>query len=407
MATKRRPTKTPGKVVTVATSARGYLLAGVVFAVLLLGVGLLALRRDVQPAARRASSKPSSARGVDMANAPAGGQAGDECVDLSEMCDAWHKAGACVSPGAASRLRISAKVPAVCSRTCGLCKGTPGRVPRLSSAERCRRDNVTPAVHEGMLDPLFERVMNEFPQFSPEALSKDPWVVRLHDFVSDREAEAFVKRCEAHFERSLAGDQLNPVRTSYQCWCNFPGCFTDPLIHRVTLRIANVTGTKYNNGEDMQIVRYEPGQFYRAHHDQNTAIWTPQGPRVLTFFIYLNTPEKGGGTRFPRVGGAGGITVEPRKGSAVLWPSTLDSQPMLTDDRTLHEAMPVIDGIKYGANMWVHQFDFKTPSERGCPLTYVNTMGKRPGTPEHAKLVEGIVPDYETTLKMASREGAA
>ena len=33
-------------------------------------------------------------------------------------------------------------------------------------------------------------------------------------------------------------------------------------------------------------------------------------------------------------------------------------------------------GIKFGANMWIHQFDFKTPSERGCKLTYVNTAGK-------------------------------
>ncbi len=42
---------------------------------------------------------------------------------------------------------------------------------------------------------------------------------------------------------------------------------------------------------------------------------------------------------------------------------------MEADGRTDHEAMPVHAGIKFGANMWIHQFDFKTPSERGCPLT--------------------------------------
>ena len=52
-------------------------------------------------------------------------------------------------------------------------------------------------------------------------------------------------------------------------------------------------------------------------------------------------------------------------------------------------------GIKFGANMWIHQFDFKTPSERGCPLTYVNTMGRAPRDPEHKKLVEGYVPTYK------------
>ena len=29
-----------------------------------------------------------------------------------------------------------------------------------------------------------------------------------------------------------------------------------------------------------------------------------------------------------------------------------------------------LQGIKFAANMWIHQFDFKTPSERGCQLTY-------------------------------------
>jgi hypothetical protein len=26
----------------------------------------------------------------------------------------------------------------------------------------------------------------------------------------------------------------------------------------------NLTGTAFNNGEDLQIVRYEPGQFYKV-----------------------------------------------------------------------------------------------------------------------------------------------
>ncbi len=179
-----------------------------------------------------------------------------------------------------------------------------------------------------------------------------------------------------------------------------------------------MTGTGFNNGEDLQIVRYEPGQFYKVHHDQNTAVWAPQGPRVLTFFMYLNTPEGGGETWFPQAraddlarspldlgeawlrwvaecavkhahgatppppgcssrplsrGGSGtgspppppsqvrgvdgsqGVMVQPKLGSAILWPSTLDQQPMDADHRTNHEARAVTQGIKYGSNMWIHQ----------------------------------------------------
>jgi hypothetical protein len=241
---------------------------------------------------------------------------------------------------------------------------------------------------------------------SPIRLRLTIQVVELHDFVTPAEAAAFQRVCKPHFERSLAGDQLNPVRTSFQCWCNFPGCFMDEDVHRVTRRINHVTGTNFDNGEDIQIVRYEPGQFYKVHHDQNTAVWAPQGPRVLTFFMYLNTPEGGGETWFPQVNnvnGSRGIMVQPRAGSAILWPSTLDAAPMHADHRTNHAAQPVTQGIKFGANMWIHQFDFKTPSERGCQLTYVNTVGNVPRDPEHIKLTKGYVPDYETGVEPGLR----
>ena len=76
--------------------------------------------------------------------------------------------------------------------------------------------------------------------------------------------------------------------------------------------------------------------------NQNTAVWAPQGPRVLTFFMYLNNPEGGGETWFPQVtdvNGSRGIMVQPRAGSAVLWPSTLDAEPMHADHRTNHAAL--------------------------------------------------------------------
>lgn len=40
----------------------------------------------------------------------------------------------------------------------------------------------------------------------------------------------------------------------------------------------------------LQVVRYEPGQFYRVHHDQNSGHFTPQGARVYTFFMWA-TPR--------------------------------------------------------------------------------------------------------------------
>ena len=81
-----------------------------------------------------------------------------------------------------------------------------------------------------------------------------------------------------------------------------------------------------------------------------------------TRFLYLNDVPAGGGTKFPQLG----VEVQPKRGRAVLWPSVLDENPMLIDQRTTHSAEKVVEGQKFGANAWLHQFDFKGPNMKGC-----------------------------------------
>ena len=66
--------------------------------------------------------------------------------------------------------------------------------------------------------------------------------------------------------------------------------------------------------------------------------------QTLTVFLYLNDVEAGGGTHFSRLD----QTVMPKRGRAVIWPSVLDEFPNKKDGRTMHEALPVEAGIKYG-----------------------------------------------------------
>jgi len=86
------------------------------------------------------------------------------------------------------------------------------------------------------------------------------------------------------------------------------------------------------------------------------------GSRILTVFLYLNDVEEGGGTNFPRLD----LTVTPKLGRVVLWPSVLDDDPHSRDDQTHHQALPVTKGIKYGANAWFHQRQFRVAYENGC-----------------------------------------
>lgn len=133
-------------------------------------------------------------------------------------------------------------------------------------------------------------------------------------------------------------------------------------------RIAEVTRVPSVNFESFQILRYEVGQFYGPHHDNGgpSDALKPAGPRILTFFLYLSDVDEGGETNFPGLK----ISVKPKKGRAVLWPSTLNQIPDRIDRRTSHEARPVTKGIKYGANSWIHLYNYRVPNLWGCTGTF-------------------------------------
>jgi prolyl 4-hydroxylase len=151
-------------------------------------------------------------------------------------------------------------------------------------------------------------------------------------------------------------------RTSTNAWC-VGACYDDPIAQTVMQRIANITGIPETNSENLQLLRYGPQQYYQTHSDYIEYQRDRQcGVRILTFYMYLNDVEEGGGTDFPRVG----KTVTPKRGRAVLWPSVLDDDPNTKDPRTIHTALKVIKGEKYGANAWIHNRDFKGPNKRAC-----------------------------------------
>mmetsp|Transcript_14553 Transcript_14553/g.28410 ORF Transcript_14553/g.28410 Transcript_14553/m.28410 type:complete len:193 (-) Transcript_14553:360-938(-) len=109
--------------------------------------------------------------------------------------------------------------------------------------------------------------------------------------------------------------------------------------------------------------RYEPGQYYKIHHDFIPShLDFPFGPRLYTFFLYLSDVNSGGETHFPRLK----VRVTPKAGRAVFWPSVLPGAYHRSDHRTTHEAIPVETGVKYAANAWLHLYDFRTPHSSGC-----------------------------------------
>jgi len=127
-----------------------------------------------------------------------------------------------------------------------------------------------------------------------------------------------------------------------------------PLIARIERRIAALLDWPLENGEALQILRYEVGQEYRPHHDyvdpaeSGAATFLARGgQRVASLVMYLNTPTEGGATNFPDIG----LEVAAVKGNAVFF--SYDRPHPST--KTLHGGMPVLAGEKWVATKWLRE----------------------------------------------------
>jgi len=217
-----------------------------------------------------------------------------------------------------------------------------------------------------------------------------PWVVTLENILTDEECDRLVQlggsrgyiRSELEEEKDYDEEQLrieketeDAYRTSTNTWCE-EECWRDPVTQRVLQKISNVTGVPDSFSEYLQLLSYVPGQYYKEHHDyvEDQPYQNP-GPRMITFFLYLNDVTEGGSTRLTDITGDDGgifLDIQPKKGMALLWPSVLDEDPSAMDDRTYHEALAVLKGRKYGANAWLHLRQYKSDP---CDYDALNEIG--------------------------------
>jgi prolyl 4-hydroxylase len=141
-------------------------------------------------------------------------------------------------------------------------------------------------------------------------------------------------------------------RTSESCDMNR----WSPDVQPTDEAIADLLGIDPRHGETMQGQRYAPGQQFRAHHDyfhEHESYWEAMqktgGQRTWTAMIYLNDVPEGGATWFPQAG----IRVAPRQGLLLAWNNMKpDGSP---NELTLHEGMPVVEGVKYIVTKWFRE----------------------------------------------------
>ncbi|XP_058076239.1 probable prolyl 4-hydroxylase 4 isoform X2 [Magnolia sinica] len=145
----------------------------------------------------------------------------------------------------------------------------------------------------------------------------------------------------------------------------------DMVVARIEDKIAAWTFLPVENGEDIQVLRYEHGQKYDPHYDyfSDKVNIVRGGHRIATVLMYLSNVTKGGETVFPSAEGESphkdedlsecarkGIAVKPKRGNALLFFNLkANGTP---DPLSLHAGCPVIEGEKWSATKWIHVSSF-------------------------------------------------
>ncbi|MDW0117504.1 2OG-Fe(II) oxygenase [Sporosarcina thermotolerans] len=178
---------------------------------------------------------------------------------------------------------------------------------------------------------------------------EEPLIVVLGNVLSAEECDELINLSKDKMDRSKIGTtrEENEVRTSSSMFIEES---ENEFVVRVENRISIIMNIPIEHGEGLQILRYTPGQQYKAHYDffssTNKVI---NNNRISTLVMYLNDVEEGGETFFPKMN----FSVSPKKGMAVYFEYFYNDQNL--NELTLHGGAPVIKGEKWVATQWMRK----------------------------------------------------
>lgn len=196
-------------------------------------------------------------------------------------------------------------------------------------------------------NPQVQKIEPSYPDYPGQ-------IYIYQDFLSAAECQMLIKKIDANAKPSTlyAAPNSDDFRTSFSCdldrW--------DDALLPIDQRICALVGLNPRHGETIQGQRYQPGQYFKPHHDffyPSEDYWKAEkkmgGQRSWTAMVYLNIPKKGGETEFQRMG----FKVEPRIGMMVIWNNMApDGRP---NPNTLHSGNPVEKGMKYVITKWYRE----------------------------------------------------
>lgn len=220
--------------------------------------------------------------------------------------------------------------------------------------ERAARDDAGAARQVKLLAAM-NLAENGDPRALPdvETLSDSPDVARYDALFSSAECAHVVALSEPLMAPSIIIDSRtgrqrpDPIRTSSEAVLG--PIQQDLVIHALNLRIAAATATKVEQGEPLVVLRYEPHQQYREHHD---CLPGEANQRIATAITYLNDDYAGGETSFVSTG----LDVKGRTGAMIRFANThADGR---VDMQSRHAGRPVQRGNKWICTRWIRSSVF-------------------------------------------------
>ncbi|PSN60635.1 hypothetical protein BS50DRAFT_205493 [Corynespora cassiicola Philippines] len=197
--------------------------------------------------------------------------------------------------------------------------------------------------------------------------SREPLVVYVEGFVSERERRHVVELSEPKFKPSTVwtagNERLDPtVRLSEKAQLD-----RDDTVKCIEERARVFQGYRpHVYVEKLWSQRYNAGGHYTYHYDWSTA--SRSSGRISSFMVYLEANCTGGGTHFPRLDKPNdetwckfiecgdeeedreGTTFKPIAGNAVYWENIRPDGRGY--DESWHAGLPVKSGTKIGLNIW-------------------------------------------------------
>lgn len=202
-------------------------------------------------------------------------------------------------------------------------------------------------------------------QLRPRQLSTEPWVVEFPHFLSEKECDHLISLGEkAGLKPSTVGNSaknshIDQARTSKTAFLKKA---QDSIVRSIEEKCGLVANQPSTHLEPFQIVKYEPGQYFKEHHDYlYNESNGPKYQRSITMFIYLNNlndGDKGGQTYFPNAK----LSVKPQIGKAVLFRNIHPDGTL--DETSLHAGKPPTKSIKYGCNVWFTTLPYESAREK-------------------------------------------